>query len=341
MKLTLVIVTEMGVLIVTGLSLLFYYGFLTTTEVAIELVLLLFFVLAINGSSAVQARLLQFSIKNSIPFFSLHIASAFVLAFFWNLFSYFGYYVVQEQNPDFFSSSVPPRTFGLVVLYLFVTVQNYLFQFYRDYSKETARSAELREAVTQTELESLKLQLNPHFLFNGLNSLASLIGKEPTRARDMIVQLAEFLRYSLKTKSVKIPLCEELIQVERYLAIEKIRFYDKINYVQNVNVNCNDFLMPIMILQPLFENAVKHGVYDALESVTIELVVSPVNNDLKITLTNTIESEEFSKPGAGVGLKNIENRLRLIYGDSASIKISKQPKLFSVSLIIPRETTNG
>lgn len=341
MKLTLVILVEMGVLIITGLSFLLFYGFLTPTDVVIELVLLLFFVLAINGSSSVQARFLQFSIKNSIHFFSLHIASAFVLAFVWNVFSFTGYYLVQQIIPDSFLSSIPPRTFGLVVIYLFVTVQNYLFQFYRDYSKEITRSTELREAVTQTELETLKLQLNPHFLFNGLNSLAAIIGSDPSRARDMLVQLAEFLRYSLKTKSVKIPLCEEIVQVERYLAIEKIRFNDKINYVQNINVNCSAFLMPIMILQPLFENAIKHGVYDALEPVTIELTVSLFNNDFKITLTNTIESEGFSKPGAGVGLNNIQNRLRLIYGDSASITISKQPKLFSVSLIIPRETTNA
>jgi LytS/YehU family sensor histidine kinase len=170
-----------------------------------------------------------------------------------------------------------------------------------------------------------------------LNSISALTLKNPDLARDMIVKLSDFFRYSLgKSDKELTSLKSELNNIELYLDIEKIRFQKRLNYTKKIKINCKELLIPNMILQPLLENAVKHGVYESTETITISLSCENENDNLVIVLTNGKDPESVSKKGKGLGLKNIKKRLFLIYGRDDLIKIISKPDSFKVSLIVPQ-----
>ena len=154
--------------------------------------------------------------------------------------------------------------YGLIILtyYLFVSLSNL--------SEKNAKEARLESLVKETELKMLRSQINPHFLFNSLNSISSLTITDPEKARDMVVKLSEFMRYALSRKDEQpVSLQNELENLRLYLDIEKVRFGDKLTTEEIIEPNCLDFKIPVMLLQPLYENAVKHGVYESTESVRI------------------------------------------------------------------------
>jgi LytS/YehU family sensor histidine kinase len=151
----------------------------------------------------------------------------------------------------------------------------------------------------------------------------------------MILKLADFLRYTLANNGKEINrLEEELKNINLYLDIEKIRFEEKFDYIENIDNNVLDLKVPNMILQPLFENAIKHAVYDSLGKITIKLNCTIENNFLKISLENNFE-DGYSKKGAGIGLQNIKSRLELIYGQKNLLDIKKEGEIFTVILYIP------
>jgi LytS/YehU family sensor histidine kinase len=194
----------------------------------------------------------------------------------------------------------------------------------------------MRNLVTEAELKSLKFQINPHFIFNSLNSMSALTTIDPDKAREMILKLADFLRYTLaNNEKQKNKLSDELKNIKRYLDIEKIRFEDKFEYVEEVQEDCSDITVPNMILQPLFENAIKHAVYETLETVTLKLNCSKDENFLRLSVENDFDEESNNKKGAGIGLKNIQNRLELIYHQNNLMEIVKSDHLFKVNLYIP------
>ena len=126
--------------------------------------------------------------------------------------------------------------------------------------------------VKEAELKSLKYQINPHFIFNSLNSISSLTISDPQKAQEMTIKLSSFLRSTLsKNEKQKSKLSEEISNAKLYLDIEKVRFDDKFEFIEEVENACKDMEVPSMILQPLFENAIKHGVYESLEKVTIKM----------------------------------------------------------------------
>ncbi|MDG1113320.1 MAG: histidine kinase [Pseudomonadales bacterium] len=186
---------------------------------------------------------------------------------------------------------------------------------------EERRSRLLAEALSvDAQLKMLRYQINPHFLFNTLNAINSLLlVDEAARARVMIQRLSEFLRYSLEgDAAAKVTLEEELTSVRAYLEIESVRFEDRLTIELNIEAGLASCMVPSLILQPLVENAVKHGITQSEEPGTVLVSASRAENDLILMVSDTgpgFAVDGNSASESGLGMKNTEQRLALQYGD--------------------------
>ena len=222
--------------------------------------------------------------------------------------------------------------YGLIILtyYLFISLTNL--------SEKNAKEARLESLVKETELKMLRSQINPHFLFNSLNSISSLTVTDPEKARTMVVKLSDFMRYALSRKDEQpVSLQSELDNLRLYLDIEKVRFGDKLTTEESIETNCLDFKLPVMLLQPLYENAVKHGVYESTETVRIITEAKIIEGYIEIIIKNNYDSAPSLRKGTGTGLLNVSRRLELFYGNKASIKTTKENNIYTVTLYIPAE----
>src|ERR1035437_9010811 len=245
-----------------------------------------------------------------------------------------------EQNnyQAYWIATLPYRVGTGVFIYGLIIMTYYLFVSLSDLSEKNAKEARLESLVKETELKMLRSQINPHFLFNSLNSISSLTITDPEKARDMVVKLSEFMRYALSRKDEQpVTLQNELENLRLYLDIEKVRFGDKLTMEEDIDSNCLDFKIPVMLLQPLYENAVKHGVYESTESVRIMTRLRIIDGYFEITISNNYDSSPSLKRGTGTGLLNVTRRLELFYGNRASIKSTKENGIYTVSLYIPTE----
>lgn len=269
-----------------------------------------------------------------------HILASVCVTTVWTLVCYFILRALYGNNTeylDFLHFSIPWRAGMGLFLYIVFVLFYYLVIYYRNLKEKTTRESELKTLIKESELSTLKSQINPHFLFNSLNSISSLTLSNPDKAQEMVIKLSEFFRYSLGNKKEdKSSLKEELKNIDRYLDIEKTRFGDKLHYEKQVNADCLDKLLPNMILQPLFENAVKYGVYESLEQSNITLKCEDRGLFLYIQLENDYDSKMLSKKGEGIGLTNIRKRLQLVYSRNDLLKIDRQQDKFKVELLIPQ-----
>jgi sensor histidine kinase YesM len=224
------------------------------------------------------------------------------------------------------------------ILYYGVTLLIYhLFIYSKELEAKNLNEAKLNLLVKESELNVLRSQLNPHFLFNSLNSISSLTISDPETARDMIIKLSEFLRYALKHgEREKTRFSDEIKNIELYLQIEKIRFGEKLIFEKQISKGCEEGLIPNMILQPLFENAVKHGVYESTEPITIKMSCESVAKSMEICIRNNFDSQQVARKGAGIGLRNVRNRMMLIYGRDDLVHVRKSENEFEVKLQIPQ-----
>ena len=240
---------------------------------------------------------------------------------------------------NFLNVSIPWRLTIGVFLYLLIILIYYLVISYRNLQEKILNEAELKSLVKETELSLLKSQINPHFLFNSLNSISSLTITNPAKAQEMIIKLSEFLRHSIGHKERQmISLSEEMDHILLYLDIEKVRFGDRLVYRLDISESCKNFEVPNMILQPLFENAVKHGVYESSDEVTISFVCEPCMDGIKLKISNNFDLEAAPRMGNRMGIKNIINRLRLIYQREDLLKTNKSNSIFEVEMILPKLT---
>lgn len=244
--------------------------------------------------------------------------------------------VAGADYQQFFLLSFPWRFFIGALFYFVMVAFYYLLIYYHNFQEKLTREAELNTLVKEAELKMLKFQINPHFIFNSLNSINSLILSDSTRASEMTVKLSEFLRATLSGNDITTkPFGEELKTARLYLDIEKIRFGDKIRYNEHIEKECLETAVPGMFLQPLFENAIKHGVYESLQPVNIQLTCSRKNEYLEIILENDYDPETASAKGEGIGLKNIRSRLEMIYNRTNLLQVEKEGDIFRVKVYIP------
>ena len=213
----------------------------------------------------------------------------------------------------------------------------YLLLYVENINQQVQKEAALQNLLKQTSLDMLMFQINPHFLFNSLNSISALTITSPSLAREMVIKLADFFRASLNKKDSEMQtLKEELAQMNLYLDIEKVRFENRLIIKNNIDEACYGLLVPRMILQPLYENAIKYGVYEQLGKITIKTDCTCSEDVLTISISNESGTGVSHKRGMGIGIKNVKERLMLIYGIDHLVSSNQADGIFTINLIIPR-----
>jgi two-component system sensor histidine kinase AlgZ len=230
-----------------------------------------------------------------------------------------------------------PLLFGLgVVLYLLAAALHYLLGAFSASQEAERRALELEIASREAELRTLRAQIHPHFLFNSLNSINALIASRPEEARRLCVRLAEFLRRSLALGGrERIPLTEELDLVENLLSIEKVRFGDRLTIEVQFDEKLGPCTVPPLVLQPLVENAVTHGIAQMLEGGAVRVKAERKGETLVIAVENPRDPESPESRGAGIGLRNVRRRLAALYGEDADMSVRAEKDTFRVELRIP------
>lgn len=254
---------------------------------------------------------------------------------------YLGLVIMKLLHPEFerwSESGIPANAFFGYMLYLFYVLFFYAVNYYQGFREKVSNESKLKALVKEAELHALKSQINPHFLFNSLNSISSLTLSDPGKAHEMVINLSSLMRYSFKHfQTDKVTLREEIKNNQFYLKIEKVRFGDKLNALFNIDEGCLDAKIPNMILQPLYENAIKYGVYEATGPVDI-VTSGYCNGDiLEITITNNYDPDAVSRKGEGIGLRNIRDRLQIIYGNPLLMKVEDMKNKFIVTLSVPQK----
>jgi len=203
--------------------------------------------------------------------------------------------------------------------------------------EDEKRKSDAEKLNRDAELFKLRQQLQPHFLFNSLNSISALVASRPEEARNMIQQLSEFLRGTLKKEDQWVNLEEEIHHLQLYLEIEKVRFGHRLQTEIICDEECSKMTLPALLLQPLVENAIKFGLYDTTESVMIRIQASNENNQLMITVQNPFDSETVrSKAGTGFGLTSVHRRLYLLFGRNDLLQTSSTENIFTTTITIPQ-----
>lgn len=295
---------------------------------------------ALSAGFKYTAKFVKLNLGELMKFIIIHLVAALVVSFIMIQSSGFLIQTILKKfeiSNHFFESSVIERFLIVALLYLLVISYYYLMIYYQNYLEKVREEAELKNLITEAEIKTLKFQINPHFIFNSLNSIAALTGIDPEKARDMVIKLADFLRYTLSTNSKQMnTLRDEISNIEKYLSIEKIRFGEKFIYDFDIPERFLDLNVPNMVLQPVFENAIKYGVYRNLGTTAISVVAKSDSEYLTLITENSLEEEpQKEHKGEGVGLKNIQERLRLIYGQTNLLITEKGENLFRVILKIP------
>jgi len=233
------------------------------------------------------------------------------------------------------------RFFDGVLMYIVVLLVFYLINYFQDKQESVEREAWLKTTKKEAELNALKSQINPHFLFNSLNSVNALIRMEPEKATDMVLKLSDYLRYSIKKDiKEKTTFKEELENLLRYIEIEKIRFEERLCFENKIDNKCEHLLVPNMILQPIIENAVKHGTSTSGRPEKIQIMSHCEDNVLIVEIENTYDSQAYTRRGEGLGMRNIRERMNLIYNRNDLFHFKKSNDTFTVSLKFPQYDHN-
>ncbi len=196
---------------------------------------------------------------------------------------------------------------------------------------EISKVENLISLLKYSELKALQSQINPHFLFNVLNTMTSLIRTNPEKAREVTIDLSNYLRYNLDNNVKSVELIKELNQVNTYIKIEKVRFGDKLNIIYDVDESLYNFQIPSLIIQPLVENSIKHGILKKRDNGCVKIIIKKIGKDIEVTIEDdgigieqTIIDNLDKQIKENIGLKNVHQRLKLLYGEGLNIKKLEQ-----------------
>jgi two-component system, LytTR family, sensor kinase len=304
-------------------------------------------VAAVSGSlSSVVLWLLYSRIRRWRLFSKIAVAfgASSILAIGWTLVRhlYFNYAYLHGSQAE------PLVSLGSVLhslnALLFWSALYFFYDHYRLARQNEVRSLRAESLARENQLKLLSYQLNPHFLFNVLNSIATMsLKKDSDSAHGMTVKLAEFLRYTLHSQPWrKVTLGEELDSIQRYLDIQSARFGEQLDVRRDVPVELLDRRLPNLILQPLVENAIKHTVNRGADTVRIRIRirVRQQNGELWVEIENSMEegaAEQIESNGAGQGLSNVRERLEAYYGEAATCHTARTSNSFTAVLCIPMD----
>ena len=196
---------------------------------------------------------------------------------------------------------------------------------------EISKVENLISLLKYSELKALQSQINPHFLFNVLNTMTSLIRTNPEKAREVTIDLSNYLRYNLDNNVKSVELIKELNQIDNYIKIEKVRFGDKLNIIYDVDESLYNFQIPSLIIQPLVENSIKHGILKKRENGCVKVIVKKIDKDIEVVIEDdgvgieqTVIDNLDKQIQENIGLKNVHQRLKLLYGEGLNIKKLEQ-----------------
>lgn len=280
-----------------------------------------------DPEKSAMVQIIASHIAASVVFTSLWILSSGIIA---------KALIYDPSYNRYLNSIITERIIGGLLFYALLVSIYYIYVYSQHNLEKQLREEVWQQQIRKSQLGALKSQMNPHFLFNTLNSIASLTLTNPGKAHEMVIALSDFMRYSLrKQQDDMVTLEVELQNIGLYLQIEKIRFGNILGYRFNIEESCNQHLIPNLILQPLFENAIKYGVYETSKPVEIILEARKFPNVMEINLINDYDPESVPQKGEGVGLTNINDRLQLLYGSSRLLTIERSVNRYSVTMVIP------
>jgi Histidine kinase len=224
-----------------------------------------------------------------------------------------------------------------IFIYIAIVVAAHGYEYLKRVRRQEAERYEYQQALATSELQALKMQLHPHFLFNTLHGIATLVDEDSTRAKAMIVKLSNLLRTALdRDSSDLIPLDSELKFAREYLDLEKMRFGSRLQVEWVIAPEAYRLLVPQMILQPIVENAIRHGIATSREAGWIEVTCRANEGLLYIDVRNSNNGMGSASSGTGLGLRSVESRLRYLFADDASLRLTYgADRTVTVSLILP------
>ena len=261
------------------------------------------------------------------------------------------HYVVYMVLSGRVSSITPLRLLGYLypnldrwlLLYWFILLMSHAFNYYNSYRKGELKASQLRTQLVQSQLEALKMQVQPHFLFNTLHSISALLSKDTEGARKMITRLGDFLRLTLENSgSMEVTLQQEIEFLNGYLEIERVRFQDRLTTDIKIDPTVLDVRVPNLILQPIVENAMRHAVVNS-HSGHVEIIAAPRNGVVHIEVNDNgpglqVDRTLEMRRGKGLGLANTQARLVGLYGTAARFEMTNRSSGgLTVSIEIPRQ----
>jgi LytS/YehU family sensor histidine kinase len=243
-----------------------------------------------------------------------------------------------ETYLAFLSQSIPVRG---AIIFVFIGAAGVILLFYnRSFELEGSlqQQSTTESMAREAELQKLQLQLQPHFLFNSLNSINALILVQPPKAREMVQQLSDFLRATLKRADEQwITLAQEADYLRLYLSIERVRFGHRLEVQMNLDEQIQMWLIPPLLLQPLVENAIKFGLYGTTDKVIIHLHTQREGDSLLIEISNPFDEDMQPAEGSGFGLSGLKRRLYLLYSRNDLLTTRIEESKFIVRLILPEK----
>lgn len=281
-----------------------------------------------------KQKWIKLSLQKLIPRILLAI---FILGISNYLFQVFNFVFLGLINPekDFSSFVVLTSLFSYMIFYFVWSLIYFIYHYIDNYNK----SLKYEAAINEFELNKLKSQLNPHFIFNALNSIRALVDEDPVKCKTAITQLSTILRSSLVMNKNKLTnFNEELEAVKDYLDLESIRFEERLTTNFDIDSGSEDYRVPPLMIQTLIENGIKHGIAHLKEGGTIKLSTKIIDSKLHIYIRNNGQFKNgISKANKGFGLENTKRRLHLIYGNHASLSIKNEDEnTVLTKVIIPQ-----
>ncbi len=241
-----------------------------------------------------------------------------------------------ESYPEEAWNALPLLIFAGAIGLSMGVLGHYLAGAFQRSRSAERRALEMQVLAREAELKSLRAQLDPHFLFNSLNSVAALIGNDTTAARQMCFLMAQFFRKSLTlSRQQSIPLAEEIALVETFLAIERVRFGERLQVKFEIAAEVRTVAVPPLVLQPLVENAVHHGVAHLLEGGTVNVHACRREGFLEMVVENPCDPDRPPSRGTGMGIANVRARIETLCGQRASVDVDARETSFRVSILLP------
>ncbi|WP_242926479.1 sensor histidine kinase [Pontibacter vulgaris] len=248
---------------------------------------------------------------------------------------------VAEANPaylTFVNTTLPVRMAFAWLMVLLMLLLSWLWFYTRAQQHAEDRKTAAEKMAREAELHTLRQQLQPHFLFNSLNSISALVVARPEQARTMIQQLSDFLRGTLrKDEQQLVTLADELQQLQLYLEIEKVRFGHRLQTTIEVDKATSAMQLPALLLQPVVENAIKFGLYDTIGETCIKVKATAENGILVITTLNPFDPiTQQPRQGTGFGLNSVRRRLYLLYARQDLLLTRQNNSVFETTIKIPQ-----